>query len=170
MLGYFLRTLVVLALAGISGPVIAQEQLQARGSVTNLPIPRYVSLKAKEGNVRRGPSLAHKIDWVFTRRNMPVIIVAEYGNWRRVEDRDGAGGWIHYSLLSGARTVIVETDLTGLKIKPEDNAAIRAYAEAGVVARLNQCNLDWCRITASGQKGWVRKTDVWGVGPDETKD
>lgn len=65
------------------------------GSVTNLPLPRFVSMKAVEGNVRRGPSLAHRIDWVFTRRDMPLEIVAEYGHWRRVQDRDGLGGWIH---------------------------------------------------------------------------
>ena len=70
-----------------------------RGSVTNLPIPRFVSIKSDECNVRRGPSLSHKIDWVFTRKGMPVEITAEYGHWRRVRDRDGVGGWVHYSLL-----------------------------------------------------------------------
>ena len=80
-----------------------------RGKVTNLPIPRFVSLKAEEGNVRRGPSLSHRIDWVYTRRNMPLEVTGEHGHWRRVRDRDGQGGWVHYSLLSGARHVIVET-------------------------------------------------------------
>ena len=56
-----------------------------RGKVTNLPIPRYVSLKAEEGNVRRGPSLSHRIDWVFQRRNMPLQVTGEHGHWRRVE-------------------------------------------------------------------------------------
>ncbi|CAN0582077.1 unnamed protein product, partial [Ectocarpus sp. 12 AP-2014] len=65
----------------------------SRGPVTNLPMPRYVSMKAAEGNVRRGPSRAHKIDWVFKRRGMPLMITAEHGHWRRVQDRDGAGGW-----------------------------------------------------------------------------
>jgi Uncharacterized protein conserved in bacteria len=70
-------------------------------------VPRFVSLNAGEANVRRGPSLSHRIDWVFKRRNMPLQLVAEYGQWRRVIDRDGQGGWIHYTLLSGARTVLV---------------------------------------------------------------
>ena len=65
-----------------------------RGPVTNLPMPRYVSLKADEGNARRGPSLSHRIDWVFTRRDMPLEVTAEYGHWRRVQDRDGQGGWV----------------------------------------------------------------------------
>ena len=77
-----------------------------RGPVTNLPLPRYVSLKGGEGNARRGPSLSHRIDWVFRHPGMPLRVVAEFGHWRRVEDQDGAGGWVHYSLLSGVRTAI----------------------------------------------------------------
>ena len=75
-----------------------------RGAVTNLPLPRYVSLKGGEGNARRGPSLSHRIDWVFRHAGMPLRVTAEFGHWRRVEDQDGAGGWVHYSLLSGVRT------------------------------------------------------------------
>ena len=90
---------------------VAQE---ARGQVTNLPLPRFVSLKASEGNVRRGPSLSHRIDWVYKRRDLPLRITAEHGHWRRVEDRDGMGGWVHYSLLSGTRTVLVEQDMLQL--------------------------------------------------------
>ena len=85
-----------------------------RGRVTNLPIPRYVSIKTDECNVRRGPSLNHRIDWVFQRKGMPVEVTAEHGHWRRVRDRDGEGGWVHYSLLSGVRTVIVEENLLDL--------------------------------------------------------
>ena len=141
-----------------------------RGKVTNLPIPRYVSLKAAEGNVRRGPSLAHRIDWVFSRRNMPLEVVGEYGHWRRVRDQDGQGGWIHYSLLSGVRTVIVETDFTALRVKPDGEAPVTAYAEAGVVARLGSCLSTWCRVTADGRKGWVPKTALWGVTGEELRD
>ncbi|PJJ80808.1 SH3-like domain-containing protein [Brevirhabdus pacifica] len=141
-----------------------------RGPVTNLPLPRYVSLKTGEGNVRRGPSLTHRIDWVFTRRDMPLQITGEYGHWRRVRDRDGAGGWMHYALLSGVRTVIVEEDLTPLRAQPFAEGQVRAYAEAGVVAQLDECRIDWCRIEADGNAGWVPKTTVWGVDPWELRE
>lgn len=143
---------------------------ESRGQVTNLPLPRFVSLKAGEGNVRRGPSLSHRIDWVFTRRNMPLVVTAEYGHWRRVEDRDGQGGWVHYSLLSGVRTVIVAEDLTPLLMKPQSGAPVRAHAEAGVVARLGACGPDWCRISTDGTRGWARKTALWGVAPGEIRE
>jgi SH3-like domain-containing protein len=145
----------------------AQEQ---KGKITNLPVPRFVSLKAAEGNVRRGPSLTHRIDWVFKRRYMPLRVTAEHGHWRRVEDRDGLGGWVHYSLLSGLRTVIVQKDLLTLRTRPEANAPATAALEIGVVAHLGKCDLEWCRLSSGGFKGWVPKTRVWGVGVSEIRD
>lgn len=158
--------LVAAAVASI-GSLTSADQ---RGKVTNLPVPRFVSLKAEEGNVRRGPSLSHRIDWVFKHRNMPLRVTGEHGHWRRVQDRDGQGGWVHYSLLSGARHVIVEQDLTPLRTKPNADAEVNAYAEAGVVARLGSCDLDWCRVTADGKRGWVSKGGLWGVKPEEIRD
>ena len=142
----------------------------ARGSVTSLPLPRYVSLKVAEGNARRGPSLSHRIDWVFVRRDMPLEITGEYEHWRRVRDRDGAGGWVHYSLLSGVRTAIVTEPMAELRLAPEAGAPVVARAEAGVVARLGACERDWCRIAADGRRGWIEKARLWGVAPDEIRD
>lgn len=141
-----------------------------RGPVTNLPMPRFVSMKANEGNVRRGPSLTHRIDWVFKRRDMPLQVTAEHGHWRRVQDRDGAGGWVHYALISGVRTVIVEKDMLTVHARPDPDSQINAAFELGVVARLGECTYDWCRISAGGYRGWAQKTDLWGVMPEELRD
>lgn len=140
---------------------------QDRGPVTNLPLPRFVSMKASEGNVRRGPSLTHRIDWVFKRRDLPLEITAEHGHWRRVRDRDGAGGWVHYSLLSGTRTVIIEAEMADLHARPDSAAMTVARLELGVVARIDACAPDWCRIQTGGYRGWTRKEHLWGVRRDE---
>jgi SH3-like domain-containing protein len=148
-----------------------EEQSQQRvGSVTGFPIPRYVSLRASEANARRGPSRSHRIDWVFTRRNMPVMVVAEHGHWRRVVDRDGAGGWMHYSLLSGERTAIVEVDMLPLHARPDPTSAVRANAELGVTGHLSECIPDWCLMDVGGYRGWVDARAIWGVDPGETFD
>ena len=138
------RVLVAAVMAFVLGfgPALASE----RGKVTNLPLPRFVSMKAAEGNVRRGPSLTHRIDWVFQRRDMPLQVTAEHGHWRRVEDRDGVGGWVHYSLLSGTRTVLVEKDMLQLHARPSVQAPINAALELGVVARVAKCGADWCLL------------------------
>jgi SH3-like domain-containing protein len=140
------------------------------GPVTGFPLPRYVSIKASEANARRGPSRSHRIDWVFQRRNMPVMIVAEHGHWRRVVDRDGAGGWVHYTLLSGVRTAIVEADRVALHARPDRNAMIRAEAERGVVGELRECRPTWCEMEVGGYRGWVEARSLWGVDPGETFD
>ena len=138
-----------------------------KGEITSLPIPRFVSLKGSEGNARRGPGLTHRIDWVFTRAGMPLKITAEYEHWRRVEDADGAGGWIHYSLLSGLRTVLVTEDMTEARARPDNSSDVLFQNELDVVARLLECQPDWCRISVEGEAGWVHKSALWGVGPDE---
>lgn len=165
MWAYRLFAIIFLALA-VAVPAVARDT----GPVTNLPMPRYVSLKASEGNVRRGPSLTHRIDWVFQRRDMPLRITAEHGHWRRVEDRDGLGGWVHYSLLSGTRTVIIEQDMLTLRTRPEADAPVTAALEAGVIARLGKCGPEWCRLTSAGFRGWAPKARLWGVAMDEMRD
>lgn len=162
-----------------AGPVAAEENAALtpiiavqgdRGPVTNLPMPRYVSLKANEANVRRGPSLSHRIDWVFQRRDMPLRVVGEYGHWRRVVDREGMGGWVHYALLSGNRTVIIDADLTALRNQPEIDAMEVALLEAGVIADLGECGPDWCRLRAGGYRGWAPKSALFGVGLEELRE
>ncbi len=165
------RGVAAMAIAALlCGLAVAPAVAAERGPVTNLPLPRYVSLKASEGNVRRGPSLTHRIDWVLKRRDMPLMITAEHGHWRRVQDREGAGGWMHYSLLSGVRTVIVVDDMLPLTVRPEARAPEVARLEAGVVARLGACDRTHCRLSAGGHRGWAEKAALWGVDPDEIRD
>jgi SH3-like domain-containing protein len=101
---------------------------------------------------------------------MPLVVTAEHGHWRRVQDIEGAGGWVHYSLLSGSRTVIVTADMLPLNMRAEADTAMVAQLELGVVAELQKCSPDWCRISAGGYKGWVQKDNIWGVAADEIRD
>ena len=140
-----------------------------RGQVTNLPIPRYVSLKTNEANARRGPSLSHKIDWIYKRQNMPLEIYAEYENWRRVRDFEGLGGWVHYTLLSGKRYVLIKNELLEMRLLPSVESQVIAKVPQFNIANLDKCNKDWCRIIDNGFKGWVLKSEIWGVYNNETK-
>lgn len=166
------RLVMALGLAAcMAGAGLAQDTNGGlRGEVTNLPLPRYVSLKTNEGNARRGPGLTHRIDWVFSRAGMPLRITAEYENWRRIEDAEGAGGWVHYSLLSGTRTALVLADMLDLRATPLAEGAVVLRAEAGVIARVLECRPDWCRISIADEKGWAPKAALWGVDPEESFD
>jgi len=162
---------VILAaiLAVLAGGASAQDP-DSLGPVTGFPLPRFVSIQASEAYARRGPSRSHRIDWVFQRRNMPMQVVAEHDHWRRVVDRDGAGGWMHYSLLSGVRTAIVEVDMVELHQRPDATSPVTAQAELGVIAFLDACNGTWCRLNVAGHRGWVPMDAIWGVEPDEVFD
>ncbi len=172
---FFFNAVIALGLA-MASVATANETIvpvkadNSRGPVTNLPMPRFVSLKASEGNVRRGPSLSHRIDWVFKHRGMPLQVVAEHGHWRRVMDRDGAGGWVHYTLISGARTVLIEQDRVPLYKLADATSPLAAYAETGVIGRLGKCKEQWCRVTVDGTKGWLKRSQVWGLLPGEVRE
>ncbi len=160
--------LASLAVTGLlSASVWAAEKKQ--GPVTKLPIPRFVSLKAAEANVRRGPSLSHKVDWVYKRRSMPLQVTAEFENWRRVRDQDGAGGWVHYTLLTGARTALVEQDLLPLYDRPDTSSPVAAHLQLGVIGRLGKCDIEWCHLDTGGYDGWTKKSGLWGVEDDEIR-
>ena len=144
------------------GPVLGPE--------TNLPLPRYVSLKTDEGNVRRGPSLSNRIDWVYRRENLPLQIIGEYGQWRRVIDSEGVGGWMNYGMLSGRRSVLVQTDMQPIFAQTDLGSTQNAILEQGVIATLGECNPDWCWISSGGYSGWAPKSALWGVDPDELRE
>jgi SH3-like domain-containing protein len=158
-----------LALVLLAGPAAGSAAAESRGPVTNLPLPRFVSLRAETANARRGPSLDQRVDWEFVRRGLPLEVVAEYGQWRRVRDAEGYGGWVHHTLLSGVRTALVTGDASvPLRADPEEGAPVRALAEPGVVGRLESCEGAWCEVAAGGVEGWLPRAALWGVGADET--
>ncbi len=148
----------------------AQTQPENEGRVTRMPLPRFVSLKTGEGRARRGPGLTHRVDWIFTRRNMPLMMTNEFENWRQVEDSEGQGGWIHASLLSGVRTVLVTADSAPMRARAQPGAPETAILERGVVAGILECSLDWCRLNVEGTRGWVERSALWGLAPNETLD
>lgn len=162
-------------LVGEVRPAMAQSPAAAavesrRGPETGLPLPRFVSLRTSEGRARRGPNRSHRIDWVFARRDMPLRVTAEFENWRRVEDHEGQGGWMHHALLSGVRTVLVMEDMATMRSQPHPGAIEVAYLQAGVVARVLRCAPGWCRLGVDGHRGWVERSALWGVEAHEFLD
>jgi SH3-like domain-containing protein len=141
---------------------------------SGLPLPRFVSLKAERVNVRRGPSSDHDVAWVFQRKGLPVEIVAEFENWRRIRDSDGAEGWVYQSMLSGRRTALVapwrKDDVIPLYSGPKTSEGLIAKVKPGVVGTVEKCDGEWCDISAGGYDGWVEQPMLWGVYPGEEID
>ncbi|HJN23986.1 MAG TPA: SH3 domain-containing protein [Rhodospirillales bacterium] len=139
----------------------------AEGS--GLPLPRFVSLRAKEVNMRAGPGVQYPVEWVYHRQKLPVEIIAEYNTWRKVRDWQGTQGWIHQSMLGGRRFIIVTGTKRTVRRQAAAKSAPVAQAETGVIGKLVRCpeSGNWCEIEIGNHKGWLRKVDFWGVYRDE---
>lgn len=160
--------LVLLALAAVAVPgVPTPARAGTVGTETGLPIPRYVTLRAREVNVRAGPGVRYPIDWVYQRENLPVEVIAEFDTWRKIRDPDGVEGWVHQQMLSGRRTVVVIGGDRLLRRKPEPGAPPVARLETGVIGWLDGCRRDWCEIEVAGLDGWIERSHIWGVRADE---
>ncbi|MCR9256630.1 MAG: SH3 domain-containing protein [Alphaproteobacteria bacterium] len=137
---------------------------------TGLPIPRFVSVRAAEANLRTGPGVRYPIAWVYLKRGLPMEIIAEFDTWRMVRDHEGEEGWLHQSLLSGKRTVLITAEIASLRRRPDETAPVVARAQEGVIADIDGCQGAWCEIEAGGFTGWVPRRTLWGVYPGETLD
>ncbi len=146
------------------------------GTVTGLPMPRFVAIKSSPVNVRGGPSTNHQVAWVFVRKGVPVEVTAEFENWRRIRDVDGDQGWVFHTLIEGTRTVMVvgpdktmprEGDLIALQFAPDTASDIVALVEPGVIGELAQCGQGWCAVRMGTHEGFMRADSLYGVYPRE---
>ena len=154
----------------------AVDEPKGIGSVTKQPIPRFVSLKPSDTPMREGPSKEHRIKWVFKREGLPVEVIAEHEQWRRVRDSESTDGWVYYGRLSNRRTAIVlgaktstNTSKTEREIYTRESAesGLVAKVQAGVIINLESCSAQWCKIGVETISGYIRKDALWGVYADE---
>jgi SH3-like domain-containing protein len=137
------------------------------GRSTGLPLPRFVSLAADRVNVRFGPGKQYPVNWVFARKGLPVEITAEFDTWRKIRDFDGEEGWIHSSLLSSRRTIMVIGEVRSVRRTPSTDARVVLRAEPGVIGDLFDCEDTWCRVEIEGRRGWLQRSEFWGTRPGE---
>jgi SH3-like domain-containing protein len=147
-------------------PVLAAGPAQpatAVASVTGLPLPRFVSIRAEPVNVRSGPGERYPVLWVLKKRGMPVQVIAEYENWRKIRDWMGTEGWVHQAMVNSRRSVVIHPEDAVLRVDPNGIARPLARVEAGVIAEIEKCEAAWCRIEIGQMAGWVDKHALWGV-------
>jgi SH3-like domain-containing protein len=130
-------------------------------------LPRFVSLRSDQVNLRVGPGENYPIQWVLTRKEMPVEIIKEFEHWRMIHDWQGTEGWVHERMVAGKRTVVVKGAIRALRRQPDLASEVVARAEPGVFAHLVECRGAWCRIETADITGWVQRSEIWGVYPDE---
>jgi SH3-like domain-containing protein len=132
-------------------------------------LPRFVSLRATVVNLRTGPGVRYPVDWVYERKYLPVEVIAEFENWRKVRDVQGTQGWIHQSMLSSRRMFIIISKMQTLRNKDGTKSMAVAKLATNVIGELMRCpgSSGWCEVSAGGYKGWLRRVDFWGVYAQE---
>jgi len=138
-------------------PALAQEQTE----------PRFVSLKADEVNVRVGPGKQYPLKWTYVVSGVPVLIIAEWDNWRKIRDWEGQEGWVHAALLSAKRTVIVTGEKRTLYRRADVSSPPVVRLRPGIIAEVEDCIEGWCRVEVRNYRGWLKRGDFWGVSPGE---
>jgi len=138
---------------------------RAQVSGSGLPLPRFVSLRAGEVNLRTGPGVQYPVEWVYRKSGLPLEIIAEYKTWRKVTDWQGAQGWVHQTMLSSTRTFIVTgRTRTMLSQQALDSRPV-AQLQSNVTGQLISCppSSDFCHVEVEGFEGWLARGDFWGV-------
>jgi SH3-like domain-containing protein len=135
---------------------------------TNLPIPRFVSIKSAEVNTRAGPGNNYPIKWVMIKRDLPVEIVQEFEHWRKIRDISGDEGWVHGAMLSGSRSGIILDKTWNIKAKADSTSKIIATVEKGVVVSLKKCDSEQCEISIGRLSGYIPRAAIWGLYNGET--
>ncbi len=120
-----------------------------------------------EPNFVQSSNARYPVKWVFVRRDLPIEIIAEFSTWRKIRDWQGTEGWVHRSMVSGKRTVIITDAVQVMRREPSRWAPAVARVEAGVVAYILECGVEWCRVEAGGFSGWVKHGQFWGRGKRE---
>jgi SH3-like domain-containing protein len=157
------RWLAASLLIVASVPAAAQQDKQP---------PYWASIASGQAMTHTGPGRNYPNVWLYQRRDLPVRVVKKYETWRLIQDPDGAQGWMLVSMLSDRRTAVVKPgDPRPVRAAPTDGAKVRYLAEAGVVGRIDKCKGDgWCRIEIGKKEGYIRTSDIWGVGTNEAVD
>ena len=129
---------------------------------SGLPVPRFASLKYDEVNGRGGPSTDYPVKWRYERQGLPVLVIKESRDWRKIRDPQGDEVWVHERMLGARRTAITAGPTTMFEAP---GAAERPLAEiaVGVVAELSDCANDWCSVLIDGRKGWIMRASLWGA-------
>ncbi len=153
------------AACGQGEPEAQATEGQRRRTPSGLPVPRYVSLKFDEVNARGGPGDDYRLLWTYRVRGLPLQVIAETTDWRRVCDPEGAVAWVHQRTVDTRRTVMrTSTQALPIRRRPAADASLAATLLGRSVAALGECRDGWCEVAVGGAEGWIPQGEVWGVG------
>ena len=136
-----------------------------RPTPTGLEVPRWVSLKSSEVRARTGPGLDYEILWEYRAAGLPIQVIAETREWRKVCDPEGAVAWVHRSVVSARRGAFnASVEEVPVHSGRSETASVKARFSPRSVIALDDCKDGWCEVRARKLRGWVPEASIFGAG------
>ena len=157
-----MRVLMILALLAVPAAAAAPSDDRDDGT-SGLKVPRFVSIKSGEANVRTGPGDQYPIVWTYVRKGLPVEVLKEYQIWRQIRDAAGDTAWINKQLLHGQRTALVTRTIRTLYARADLSSPAVWRIAPGAQVALVLCDGEWCRVARDGKGGYILRSQLWGT-------
>ena len=154
---------VVLGLAVFAGAGATMPD--GRPTPTGLEVPRWVSLKSSEVRARTGPGLDYEILWEYRAAGLPIQVIAETREWRKICDPEGSVAWVHRSVVSARRGAFnASVEEIPVHSGRSETSSVKARFSPRSVISLDDCKDGWCEVRARKLKGWVPEGAIFGAG------
>ena len=121
----------------------------------------FLMLKNSKVNVRMGPGFDYPIKFIYKKKYLPLKIIDNKENFRKVIDHKKNDGWIHISQLKKINSILVLSDRILFK-KPTYNSKPLANIKSGRLFVLEKCKKNWCEVSSQSYSGWITTENVWG--------
>ena len=121
----------------------------------------FLMLKNSKVNVRIGPGFDYPIKFIYKKKYLPVKIIDNKENFRKIIDHKKNSGWIHISQLKKINSILVLSDRILFK-KPTYNSKPLANIKSGRLFVIEKCKKNWCEVSSQGYSGWITTENVWG--------
>jgi SH3-like domain-containing protein len=135
-----------------------------RPTPSGYEVPRWIALSGKQAHARRGPGRDHPILWTYVAPGLPVQVIAETREWRKICDPEGSVVWVHRTVTSGRRRVFnPSTEPLPVRSGRDAAAGVRAQLAPRAVISAEDCEDGWCQVRDGRLKGWVPASAVFGT-------
>ena len=122
----------------------------------------FLTLKYNRVKVRQGPSFKYPVKFIYKKKYLPIKIIDNKDNFRKITDLKNNNGWIHVSQLTKKKSAINIHNLSIIFKKPNIYSQPMAKLEKGKIVIVKKCKEDWCKIITNDYKGWIFKNYLWG--------
>ena len=122
----------------------------------------FLSLKKDKVYVRYGPGKNYPIKYIYRKKFLPIKVIDQKDNFRRIIDHKKNSGWIHRIMLRKLNSLIILEEKIVFKKNTKFSKPI-VKLEKGRLVIIKRCKINWWRIETGNYSGWIETKNVWGI-------